>query len=170
VGQNHSPFDDVLQLANISGPPIAHQQVDGSLRQSVDPLSEFVRESFKEEHRKFGDIGLTVSQWGHLKWKDIQAVEQVGAEASALYRFTEIAVGRGDHAHINAHGPAAAYGLELVLLKNAEELNLSLPRKFPDFIQEDCSAISQLKTPEAPLDGACEGTLHVAEKLAFHQT
>src|SRR5258708_24982542 len=130
VRQHHGPLDDVLEFANISGPPIVHQQVHRSLRHSVDPLLNFLRESFKEEHHKFGDIRPAVSQWWHVKRKDVQTVEQVGAELSGLYGFTEVAIGRGDNAHISAYGPAAADGLALPLLKDSEELYLSLQIEF----------------------------------------
>src|SRR5215831_9579805 len=76
VGQYHGPLDDVLELANVPGPPIAHQLVHRSLRHRVNPLSKFLRKSFKKEYREFGDVRLAVSQWGHVKWKDIHAVEE----------------------------------------------------------------------------------------------
>jgi hypothetical protein len=134
VGQDHGPLDNILKLANIAGPLVAHQALHRSLRHAVDPLSKFPRESLKKKHDKFWDIGPTVSQWGHLQGKDIQAVEQVGAEASGLYGFVEVTVGRRDHPHVNAYRPAAADGFELLLLQNAEELNLSLQRKLAHLI------------------------------------
>jgi hypothetical protein len=123
----------------------------------------------KKEHRKFGDVQSAVSQRGHFKREDVKAIEQVGAEMSSHHSLSEIAICSSDYSHVNAHWPAAADALELVLLKNAEELDLSLQRQFADFIQEDGSAISQFKTPDAPLDGARKGALHMTEKLTFRQ-
>src|SRR6266404_251682 len=37
-GQHHGPLDDVLELAEVAGPAVAPQEVEGILREAVDLL------------------------------------------------------------------------------------------------------------------------------------
>ena len=60
---------------------------------------------------------------------------------------------------------AASDSLELSLLQNAQQGNLSLHRKFADFIQEDGAALSKLEPAEAPLQGTGESSFLVTEQL-----
>jgi hypothetical protein len=48
----------------------------------------------------------------------------------------QVAVGRGDHAHVGPHGARAAQAHELALLQYAQELRLRGGRHLRDFVEK----------------------------------
>ena len=101
--------------------------------------------------------------------EDGQPVVEILAEPPARHHLAQIAVGRGDDAHVDAHGLAAADPLELALLQHAQELDLRLGRQLADLVEEQRPAVRQLEPPLAPLHGAGEGPLLVTEQLALDE-
>ena len=65
--------------------------------------------------------------------------------------------------------PAAADGLELLFLQDAEQLDLHVERQFADLVEEQRAAIGQLEAADAALERAGECALDVSEQLAFDQ-
>jgi hypothetical protein len=60
--------------------------------------------------------------------EDVEAVEEIGAEAAGRDRGRQIAIGGRDDPDVHGHGLVAAHRLELVLLEDAEQLHLRLRR------------------------------------------
>src|SRR6185369_5727628 len=60
--------------------------------------------------------------------EDVEAVEEIGAEAAGRDRGRQIAIGGRDEPDVHGHGLVAAHRLELVLLEDAEQLHLRLRR------------------------------------------
>jgi len=52
-----------------------------------------------------------------------------------------VLVGRSNDANINSHGPRAADGLKLALLKHAEQLQLKLQWHVSNFVEKESAAI-----------------------------
>ena len=63
----------------------------------------------------------------------------------------------------------AADAVEFMRLQNVKELGLDLGRNLADLIEEDGAAVGELEAADALGDGAGEGSLFVAEELAFHE-
>ena len=99
----------------------------------------------------------------------VQAVQQVLAEPARPDFGRQVTIGGCDHPNIGSNRTACADPLKCSLLKNPEQFGLQCQIKFPDFIEQQGAAISQLKTPKAAFRRAREGSLLVAEEFAFQQ-
>ena len=81
----------------------------------------------------------------------------------------EVAVGRGDHAHVDLDRVRVADALELALLQHAQQLHLQRRAHRPDFVEEQ-RALVRLLEPSLPVaDRAGERAAHVAEQLGLEQ-
>ena len=78
---------------------------------------------------------------------DVEAVEEVLAEALLAHEGGEVLVGGGDDAHVHPDGPRAADALELALLQHAQELRLGHRREVADLVEEERAAVGQLEAP-----------------------
>ena len=57
----------------------------------------------------------------------------------------QVAVGRGDHPHVHANRLGAAQPRDLVLLQDAQQLDLRGRRQIADLVQEQRPAVGQLE-------------------------
>ena len=87
------------------------------------------------------------------------------AEAPVADRGLEVAVGRRDHADVDAERLRAADALELAELEHAEQLALDLRSDLADLVEEQRAAVRELEPPLLLLVGAGEGALLVPEQL-----
>src|SRR5262245_23600488 len=115
------------------------------------------------------DILRPLAQRRHLYGKDMQAIEEIGAELLRLHHSREIAVGRGDQPRLRAQGAGAAQPLELALLQHPQQLRLHLQRQLAHLVEEEGAALGQLKAAEALRHGAGKGAFLMAEEFAFEQ-
>ena len=97
---------------------------------------------------------------------DVQAVEEVLAEAPGRDLGLDVPVGRRQHAHVDLDRLLAADALELPLLQHAQQLELQRRRHVADLVEEQRPLVGQLEAPELALDRAGERALLVAEQLA----
>ena len=81
----------------------------------------------------------------------------------------EIAVRRGDHAHVDAFGAAAADLLDLALLQRAQDLGLGAQAHVADLVEEQRAAVGLRELAGAGLDRARVAALHRAEQLALDE-
>ena len=83
-GQHHRALDHVLQLADVARPVVLHQQVErrsGQLETGFAVLLAVLREEVLREQR---DVVLPLAQRRQVDADDVQAVEEVLAEAPVL--------------------------------------------------------------------------------------
>jgi hypothetical protein len=78
----------------------------------------------------------------------VEAVEQVGAERSLRDRLLEGAVGRRDHAHVDADR-APTQALDLAFLQNAQQRDLRLERQLADLVEQDRAAIRHFEATDS---------------------
>ena len=101
--------------------------------------------------------------------KDVEAVVKVGAIFFVGDEMFEVGIGGGDETDINFLSACAAEAFELLFLKDAQKLGLKVERDVADFVEKEGAFMSEFKAADALRDGAGEGTLFVAEELAFEQ-
>src|SRR5260370_1154535 len=68
----------------------------------------------------------------------------------------EVAVGRGDDAHVDLESVVAADALEGLVLQEAKELHLNGRRDFPDLVEEERPGVGLAESSLAPRDRAGE--------------
>ena len=106
---------------------------------------------------------------GTLDREDGEAVVEVLAKALLAHGLEQVAIGRGNDPDIDPDRRRAADPIELALLEDAEQLDLSLERQFADLVEEESAAVGQFEAADSPRDGAGEGSLLVAEQLALDE-
>src|SRR5262245_3164060 len=105
-----------------------------------------------------------LAQRRQLDRKDAQPVVKVLAESSSFDLAEQIAIGRGDHAHIDRAGSVLADTFERSLLDHSQQLALKVEGNLADLVEKQRAAVGELKTPEAVPDCARERALHMAEE------
>src|SRR4030095_13478792 len=99
--QQHRALDGVLELANITGPLIAHEQLQRFRLQPHDLLFQLAREPAYEEVRQLGDVVLAISKRRRLHRHDIEAIVQVFANLPRLDHRRQVTVRGGDQADVH---------------------------------------------------------------------
>src|SRR5882757_2135386 len=138
-----------------------------------DGVDHFVHgggELFDEVAHKLRNIRFSFAERWQRNRENIQAIVQILSEFAVTYHLPQVLIGRRDDTNIDARGTSAAYGLELALLKDTEQLGLKLHWHVADFIQKQCAAVRQRKSADMRIDRSGKGPALVPEKLAFEKT
>src|SRR4029434_7857956 len=153
VAKDHSAFDAILQLADISRPVIAHEHIDGRRRDALDRLPMLTGIFFDKMVGQEQDVRLSLPQRRHEDRKDIETVIEVLAETAFDYRALEVSIGGADEADVGPQGLVPADALELTFLEYSEELGLGSRSDISDLVEEDRPAVCQLQTGFPSRDG-----------------
>src|SRR6185369_9603704 len=100
---------------------------------------------------------------------DVQPIEEVVAERALADRLLQIAIGRRDHAHVDADRPRAPEAFEFPLLEDAEELGLQRRGDLADLVEEQGARVGHFELAGLAEDRSGERSFLVAEELAFEQ-
>ncbi len=133
---------------------------------SARPSAHVVRGEVADQQRQ---VFETRAQGRHLDGEHVEAMEQILAERALDDVLFEIAMSRGDDAHVTAHRHVVAHALEHALLEHAEQLHLHGGAHVADLVEEQRAALGDLEPALAGGDGAREGALLMAEQLALEQ-
>lgn len=95
----------------------------------------------------------------------IQTIEQVLTETSLANFIFGIAVGRSDHAHVDALGLIRTDTANLTFLQSAQQLNLKGGRRLGDFIEEHCAVVGFLPETAAVNGGAGKRAADMTEEF-----
>ena len=102
-------------------------------------MGVFVQEVLDED----GNVLASLAQGRQDEGNDVETIEEVLQEPAVLHQPLDVAVGRGDHAHVHLLAALRAQGLELALLQDAQELGLQGRAHGPDLVQEDGAAVGE---------------------------
>ena len=91
---------------HIAGPRMRVSRPSASAEHGADALAFFGREPHQEVPHQFRDVLGALAQGRHRDRKDVQAIEQVLAEAAVGHVGDQVAVGRRDDAHVDLDGLA----------------------------------------------------------------
>src|SRR6266581_6447455 len=148
---NHGPLDDVLQLADITGPGIRYEKIQSLLVNPADTLSCFSSETIDEVLDQQGNVFSSFSQRRNLNRKNIETVKQIAAKCTLDDGSLQVAIGGGDDPRVRSDRLIATHTLKLPLLKNMQQRNLSFGWDLTDLVKEDGASFRQLKPTQSPL-------------------
>src|SRR5712671_2371263 len=117
---NHGPLDDVLQLADITGPGIRYQKVQSLLVNPADALACFSRKTVDEVLDQQENVFFSFPQRRNLNRKNVETVKQIAAKCPLGDGSVQIAIGSGDNPRIRSDRLIAAHTLKLPLLENMQ--------------------------------------------------
>ena len=100
---------------------------------------------------------------------DVEAVEEVLAEAAGADGVFEVGVGGGDDADVDGQRAGLAERRDFARLEEAEQLRLEVEAELADFVEEEGAVAGGADQAELVAVGAGEGAAAVAEQLAFEQ-
>ena len=118
--------------------------------------------------RQRGDVRLAIPQRRHLDRDHVQPVEEVLAELALGDRLREVAVGRGDDAHVHQDRLASADRGDLPIGEGGEEPDLLVQRHLSDLVQEQRATV-RLDEPPVPASHVGRDVRQDAEQLGLDQ-
>src|SRR5690606_20226882 len=99
----------------------------------------------------------------------VEAVEEVRAERALSAHLLEVAMGRGDDAHVDGDLFVAADAHDLLRLEDAEQRRLRAWRQLADLVEEQRAAVCLLEDALRLSIGAGERALLVTEEHALEE-
>ena len=158
-------LDDVAELANVAGPAV---RAERGHRVGRDELVDravvaLLAEEVLDQER---DVLGALAERRHREHHDRDAVVEVEAEAPVVDLGAQIAVRRGDEAHVDRDLVPSADAAEPAPLERAEQRGLERWRELADLVEEERAAVRALERALVPTVGAGERALLVAEELA----
>ena len=159
----------VFELPDISWPGIVFHQRYGARSEVFNARTIFVAGSFQNEPRQQHEVITTLPQWWKLNFNNVEAVIKVFSKASGFDGLFEVFMGRSKDTDVDVFGLGSAYWHHLSLLKCAQEFHLQVHGHLTNFIEEERSGISLLKSALAIMGCAGKRTLEMAKELALEE-
>src|SRR5262245_41707517 len=134
--ENHGTFDEVPQLPNVSGPPVAAESRQRVAGDDLDGAVHRPRQALHEIAHQSRNIFRAVAPRRHMDREDVQAIVQVIPEMLLLHHPSKVAVGCRDQPYIHLYRLRTTDALKFLLLQHAQELGLQLERNLADFVEK----------------------------------
>src|SRR5437667_376891 len=166
--QDGRALEGVLQLSHVPWPRVAEEAFE-SLGRQAEPAAELACRPREEMLGQRGNVLAAVAKGREDDLDDVEAIEEVLAEAPLADQRREVTVGGRDHAHVDGRGLRRAEPPDLAALECAEELYLKNAGHLGDLVQEQRAAVGLFEEAELVDGGAGERTPHVAEELGLEQ-
>src|SRR5438093_570007 len=167
--EHEQALDQVLELAHVPGPVVAHEDVDRLGLEGLLPDAHVVRLLLPEAADQEQEVVAPLAQRGQVHGHHVETVVEVGAERALLQAARRVAVGGRDDAHVDADRLGAAHAQELAVLEDAQQLGLRPWTHLADLVQEERALVGQLELPELARVGVGERALLVPEELALEE-
>ena len=116
-----------------------------------------------------GNVFAAGAERRKLEANDVQAIEEVFAEAAFAHGFMQINVGCGDDANVNLDLLHAAEVHEASVLQDAQNLGLHIHAHGADLVEKERAAIGHFEEALLRRDGRGEGSFDVTEERRFEQ-
>jgi hypothetical protein len=133
-GQNHCPFNDVLELTDISGPGVLLEGFHYGGRNRLDGTPHFSVEFVDKSPDQQRNILQSVAERRDVDGDNVEPVVEIIAKATTADLFFEVAVRGGDDARVNVSRFGASDPSKFSVLQDSEQLGLDPQRKFSDFV------------------------------------
>ena len=155
--EDHRPLDGVAQLADVARPRVARERALGRGREADGSVRPTARAKNARKRCASGMMSSRRSRSvGTRHLDDVEAEEEVLAEAAGLHVVFEVAVRRRDDAHVGLARARLAQPLELTFLQEAQQLGLQAGGQLADLVEEQRAALGGLDPPRLIADRAGE--------------
>ena len=126
AGQDNAALDKVFELAHIARPVVFRQSRHGLGGDRIDGLFHPPRMLLREVARQQRDVFAPIAQRGDHHRKNVEPVEEIAAKLVLRHLLRQIHIGGGHQANIHTDRARAAETLELLFLKNTQQLRLKI--------------------------------------------
>src|SRR5712691_10437528 len=117
--QDDGALNDVLQFTDVPGPVVGLKEFQGPLVDGSDLLPSSCRIALDQIRDEQRHVIHAFAQRGKLDGKDIEAIPEILAEGAGRDRGLQVAVGRGQYAHIHCNRLVAPDAFKFPLLQHA---------------------------------------------------
>ena len=162
-------MDGVFQLPHIPGPVVAFHQGVGVFGKAQARIVALFGEAVHEEPGHQRDVLGALAEGREVDPHDVEAIEQIFAEAADFDFLLEVPVGGGDDSNVGFQGLIATDAGELAFLQHAQDFGLHMHRHFADLIQEQGAAVALFKAAHPHGGGSGEAAFFMAEEFTFQQ-
>ena len=115
------------------------------------------------------DVLAALAQGRVFDREHAEPIEEILAETSGFDLGCQVAVGRGQHAHVDLAGLGFADPLDFLLLQDAQQFRLHRQGQLADFIEEKRAAAREFEAPGLVALRSGERAARMAEELALEQ-
>ena len=166
LGAEHGDLlGDVLQLAHVAGPLVAHEHLLGLVGEHHAVHLVFLGHLHGKEAEQQHDVLAALAQGRHLDGYRVQAVVEVLAESPLADSLADVDVGGGHDAHVGLLHLSGAHGDILARLQDAQQPGLRGQRQLAHLVEKQRPLVGHAEVARRVVDGPRVGTLHVAEQL-----
>ncbi len=166
-GKEHHRLDGVLELADVAGPGVTAEDLEGCGRQRPAGLAVTACRLGQEVLGQPREVGQALPQRRQIDLDHAEAEAQIVAEGAFPDHGVEVAVRRGDDPHVHLDGLVRADPDDLARLQRAQQVGLGGEGHVADLVEEERASVRRLETPLAAVHGPGERPLLVAEQLAL---
>src|SRR5687768_11848718 len=167
--QDRQTLDNVCQLTNVPRPPVAHEQLERARAPGRRGTSTPRSIECGEMPDELRDVIGPLAERRDVHGNDVEAKEEILAEAAVGDGALEIVIRRGEDANVHRNGLASTHALDLLRLDGPQQLRLRLRAEVTDLIQEQRAPMSELEPPDAPVGGSGERPSFMSEHLALDE-
>ena len=170
VAQQDRALEDVAQLAHVAGPG-ACERAPARPRRRAARRAVPARRAMRSTRRRASSTTSSPRSrsGGTTSGMRADPVVEVLAELLLLDEPAEVAVGRGEEAHVDLAVAHVAQPAEAQVLDHLQQLGLHLQVHVADLVEEQRAAVGDLEQALLGRDRAREGALLVAEQLGLQQ-
>ena len=136
----------MLQLADVAGPGLAFEPGEGAAGDPEQRALVGRGGAGEEVGGEQGDVAPPLGQRRQADGDQVEPVEEVLAEGAGGHGGAQVAVGGGDHPHVEAAGRAGPEDLEGAVLQDAQELHLAAQIELADLVQQDGAAVGERRS------------------------
>ena len=122
--ENHRPFNEVLEFADITWPAPADKGLYrfGSDRGDLPIHAPGVLSSKVIDQNR--NVVGALPKGRNVDWEDFQPIVEIGAELMLFYHFCEVAIRGRYQADVHRDGAATAQAFKLLFLQGTKDLRL----------------------------------------------
>ena len=162
-------FGYILELPDISRPPVLHEQVAGGFVQAYGRhliLLSKVRGKFAEQQM---DIIFPIPQGWQVNFHSAEAIVQVFPKFSVPNRFLHVLIGRGHDPDVCFLDLGGSHLQEFPVFQHAQQTHLCGQGQFPYLIQEDSSPVRFFKIATPGLGSSGKRPFFMPEEFAVYR-
>ena len=159
----------VFQLADVARPGMGLQALERAGRELPPRRAEALGHPPGEMLGQLAQVAVARPQGRHRERDHGQPVVEILAEAPRLDLGAQVAVGGGDHPHVDRHRILGAEGLDHPLLEHPQQLDLGLAGQEIDVVEHHRAPFRLPEEPPTGLIRPREGPLFVPEERGFDQ-
>ena len=170
AGEDGHALDHVLQLAHVARPASRLERLVHGRRRWASGFRPFSLQNDATKASASERMSSTRSRSARAAdGEDVEAEEEILAEAPGRDLLAEILVGRGEHAHVDVDDVLAADAADLARLQRAQHLGLRDEIHVADLVEEQRAAVRLLEEAALARLRAGEGAPLVPEELALDE-